>query len=68
MREYLGEYDNMLIFADEDFKGMNTNEFALFLQIYRFIFLYYSAEIRYTDFHIVMKEYIPLKLVAGFMN
>ena len=30
MREYLGEYDNMLIFADEDFKSMNTNEFALF--------------------------------------
>lgn len=67
MREYLGEYDNMLIFADEDFKSMNTNEFALFckLQIH---FLYYSAEIRYTDFHIVMKKYIPLKLVAGFMN
>ena len=67
MREYLGEYDNMLIFADEDFKSMNTNEFALFCK-FTDSFLYYSAEIRYTDFHIVMKEYIPLKLVAGFMN
>lgn len=33
MREYLGEYDNMLIFADEDFKSMNTNEFALFANL-----------------------------------
>lgn len=30
MRDYLNEYDNMLIFADEDFKGMSTKEFALF--------------------------------------
>lgn len=30
MRDYLKEYDDNLIFADEDFTGMDTEEFALF--------------------------------------
>lgn len=59
MRNYLSEYDNTLIFADEDFKHMNTDEFALFCKFTDSFFVLFCREplckmpYSYTDIYTI---------------